>query len=271
MSVDSRGEVVAAGEREQLVAVRQEPVRRAEQPGDPLEVPRAGRGAARPRRRARRPPGPPRPPAPARRRRCRRARPGAADQQRPAAAYPVQVDVGELEQRRRAGHVQRGALAVRPDRQDGGRGLDPVLAGQPAGVDAVPGQRDGDHVAEQVVADRADREHVGAQLGEVDAGAGGRARGGGPDLGEPGAALAGRYGLDRPAEHVEDVRPEHRHRAERPGSGDFARLAGHERGGPYRAHSSSMRYVEGILDGRPIKKQMLRRPVWETLGHAKDR
>ena len=131
-------------------------------------------------------------------------------------AHPVQVDVGELEERRRARDVQGGALPVPPDRQDGGRRLDSALAAQPAGVDAVPGHRGDDHVTEQVVADRADREHAGAELGQVDARAGRRPGRRGPDLGEPGAALAGRDGLDRPAEHVQNVGSEHGHRAQRP-------------------------------------------------------
>jgi hypothetical protein len=102
-----------------------------------------------------------------------------------------------------------------------------ALAAQTARVHAVPGHRGGDHVADQVVADRADRVHLGAKLGEIDARPGRRARGGGPDLGEPGAALAGRYRLDRPAEHVEYVRPEHGDLAKQPGSRGAARFARH--------------------------------------------
>jgi hypothetical protein len=132
---------------------------------------------------------------------------------------PVQVDVGELEERRRTRDVQGRPFPVGPDRQDRGRRLDPALAAQPAGVDAVPGHRGGEHVAEQVVADRADRLHAGPQLREVDARAGGRARGRGPDFRQPRAALARRDGLDWPAEHVQDVRSEHRHRAQRPRAG----------------------------------------------------
>jgi len=124
------------------------------------------------------------------------------DKQCPAAVDPVQVDVGELKERRRARDVQGGTFPVCPDRQDRCRRLDPALAAQPASVDAVPGHRGGDHVAEQVVADRADREHAGPQLREVDARAGCRARGRGSDFRQPGAALARRDGLDRPAEHV---------------------------------------------------------------------
>ena len=223
-------QVVAAGEREQLVGVRQEPVRRAEQPGDPLQVPRAAgvqhvHGDERPARPGRRDDL-----RQARRRRC------------PPSASGPPMSSARLRRTRSRSTSASSSSDVAPGTCSAGRSpfaligrmvadvWTPRLAGQPAGVDAVPGQRDGDHVAEQVVADRADREHVGAQLGQVDAGAGGRARGRGPDLGEPGAALAGRYGLDRPAEHVEDVRPEHGHRAERPGSRVFALTAGHGRG-----------------------------------------
>ena len=87
----------------------------------------------------------------------------------------------------------------------------------------MPGHRGDDDVAEQVVAERADGQHPGPQLGQVDAGTGGRARGRGPDFLQPGAALAGRDRLDRPAEHVQDVRAEHGHRA--PGGDGPVRLA----------------------------------------------
>ena len=43
-----------------------------------------------------------------------------ADKQRPAAADLVQVDIGELEERRRARDMQGGALSVRPDGEDRG-------------------------------------------------------------------------------------------------------------------------------------------------------
>ena len=66
----------AAGEGEDLVAVRHEPVRHGQQRGEPFEVLAGGRGAARRRRRARRCSWPPRRPAPAPRRSSRRARPG---------------------------------------------------------------------------------------------------------------------------------------------------------------------------------------------------
>ena len=128
-----------------------------------------------------------------------------ADEQGPAVRDVLQVDVGAAEQPRRAGDVQRGALPVRPYRQDGGRGLDTFFPNEAGGFHAVPGHRGGDDVAQQVVAERADDPHAGAQLGQVDGGPGGGARGGGPDLGEPGAALAGRDRLDRPAQHVQDA------------------------------------------------------------------
>ncbi|MGH3202890.1 MAG: hypothetical protein ACRDOA_03650 [Streptosporangiaceae bacterium] len=48
---------------------------------------------------------------------------GGADEQGPAAADPVQVDVGQLEERCRAWDVQGGTLPVGPDRQDRRRRL----------------------------------------------------------------------------------------------------------------------------------------------------
>ena len=66
----------AAGEGEQLVGVRQEPVRHGQQRGEPVEVLAGGRGAARRRRRARRGSWPPRRCPPGPRRSARRARPG---------------------------------------------------------------------------------------------------------------------------------------------------------------------------------------------------
>jgi hypothetical protein len=139
-----------------------------------------------------------------------------ADEQGPAGADGREVDVSAGEQPGRARDVEGGPLAVRPDGQDRGRGLGFSPADQPGGVDAVPGHG-GDHdVAEQVVADGAAGEYPGPQLGQVDGGPGGRTRGGGPDLPQPDAALTGRYRLDRPPQHVQDVRAEHGHCSQRP-------------------------------------------------------
>jgi hypothetical protein len=134
----------------------------------------------------------------------------SADEQGPAALDVLQVDIGAAEQPRRPGDVQRGPLAVRPDRQDGGRGLGLFFPNEPGGIHTVPGHRGRDDVAEQVVAERADDPHARAQFGQVDGGPGRGARGGGPDLLQPDAALAGRDRLDRAAQHVQDVRAEHR-------------------------------------------------------------
>jgi hypothetical protein len=91
----------------------------------------------------------------------------------------------------------------------------------------MPGHRGGDDVAEQVVAQRADGQHPGPQLGQVNAGAGRRARRCGPDFLQPDAALAGRDRLDLPAEHVQDVRAEHGHGTQRPAGGAVPHRLGH--------------------------------------------
>ena len=136
---------------------------------------------------------------------------GAAEHDGVAAAEPRQVEVGELQQPRRARHVPGWPLSVGPDRQDRRRGLRGRLPDQPAGVDLVPGQRGHENLGQQVGADRAERADAGAELRKVDRGPGRSAGRGGPDLIQAHAALPGRDRLDRTAEHVDDVRPDHGH------------------------------------------------------------
>ena len=83
-----------------------------------------------------------------------------------------------------------------------GPGVD--LAKLGASVFAVGAIGD-DLLGDMVIADRAEGPDTGAELRQVNRRAGGRARRGGADLGQPGAALARRYRLDRPSEHIEDV------------------------------------------------------------------
>jgi hypothetical protein len=78
----------------------------------------------------------------------------------------------------------------------------------------VPAQDRRENVHEDVVADRADGADARPELRQVDGRAGGSARGGGADLLQDGAALAGRDRLHRPAEHVQDESAERHDPAE---------------------------------------------------------
>jgi hypothetical protein len=79
----------------------------------------------------------------------------------------------------------------------------------------LPDQRH-EKIAEGVVSDRPHALHLDAELGEVDARARRRARGGGADLFQKEGVLTGRNRRDGPAEDVEDVRPHAHDRAETP-------------------------------------------------------
>jgi hypothetical protein len=104
--------------------------------------------------------------------------------------------------------VQRGAVAVRPDREDRRGGLHVGLAHEAARIDAVPLEQRDQRVAERVLPDGAGAEHGRAQLGQHDGGAARRAGRRHADLLDERSALAlGDLG-DRPREHVEHVRAE---------------------------------------------------------------
>ena len=172
---------------------------------------RGGRDAAHPRRQARPGLSPPYLPPPAPRRSSLQARPA----RRSAAPGSLRYASRSISARSNS-HVAPGTWkAGRTPFGRMGKMVADVwalfLADQPGGVDPVPGHGDDHDVAEQVVAERAEACTLAPSLARSTPVPAAGARGGGPDLGEPGAALAGRDRLDRTAQHVQDVRAEHRH------------------------------------------------------------
>jgi hypothetical protein len=208
--LDRAVEAGGTGDRQQLVGVRQEVINQRKHRRETVKDLRAARPEqVHGHQRA----------ALARRRQHARERRAAerAEHVRPAHVQHVglrdqaQVHVVKPEVRGGPGHVERRALPVRPDGEHGRRGLHAVLAGEVAGVHAMLAHERHQQVTGVVRADRAHRHHAGAQLGQVDGRARGRARGGQPDLLQQHAALAGRDRGDGTAEDVEDVRAEAHH------------------------------------------------------------
>ncbi len=197
-------------DRQQLVGVRQEPVHETQQRGQPVKDLR-GTGPEQVH-------GDQRAAGPGRGQRGRERCAGepaehvrAAHVQHVGGRDHAQVHVARPQVAGGPGHVQRRALPVRPDRQHGGGGLSARDPGQVAGVHAVPAQQRHQQTAKVVVADRAHRDHPGAELGQVHRRARRGPGGGQPDLLQQHAALAGRDRGDRAAEDVEDVRAEADH------------------------------------------------------------
>jgi hypothetical protein len=105
----------------------------------------------------------------------------------------------------RTDHVEGGTRPVRADRQHAGGGLHAVAAQQQRGVDAVATQQGEQLVAECIGADGTGAAHGGAELGEHERGAAGRAGRGHPDLLDDLAALPLRDRLHGADEGVQDV------------------------------------------------------------------
>ena len=104
--------------------------------------------------------------------------------------------------------MQRGAVAVRSDRQDAGRGLHTGLPNNVRSVNAESVQRTNQYVAKSIVADGSHRRDLESQFREADRGARrapGRRE---PNLIEQHAALTLGNVRDVAAEDVEHVRAE---------------------------------------------------------------
>src|SRR5271163_571766 len=107
--------------------------------------------------------------------------------------------------------MQRGPVAVGPNRQNAGRGLHAGLANNAAGIDAVAVERADEYIAEGVLTDGAGSRNRQPQFREADRSARGGSRRREPNLVEQDTALSLGNVRDVAAKDVEDMRAE-RHR-----------------------------------------------------------